>query len=48
MTQLHHYLNERGFISFRWAAIEKVTSGITTVEEVQRVLPHSAIHRKIP
>lgn len=47
MTHLHHYLHERGFISFRWAAIEKVTSGITTVEEVQRVLPHSAIHRKI-
>ena len=45
MTQLHRYLIEKGFTSFRLAAIEKVASGITTVEEVQRVLPHSALHR---
>lgn len=47
MPQLHRYLVEKGFISFRLAAIEKVASGITTVEEVQRVLPHSALHRKV-
>jgi type II secretory ATPase GspE/PulE/Tfp pilus assembly ATPase PilB-like protein len=47
MTQLHRYLREIEFDSFRVAAIEKVTSGITTVEEVLRVLPHSALHRRI-
>jgi type II secretory ATPase GspE/PulE/Tfp pilus assembly ATPase PilB-like protein len=43
MTQLHHYLHEIQYNSFRVAAIEKVTAGITTVEEVRRVLPHSAL-----
>ncbi|OCQ95583.1 general secretion pathway protein GspE [Oscillatoriales cyanobacterium USR001] len=47
MIQLHKYLTEKGFTSFRLAAIEKVENGVTTVEEVQRVLPHSALHRKI-
>lgn len=47
MVQLHRYLNERGFISFRSVAIEKVTKGVTTVEEVQRVLPHSALLHKM-
>ena len=42
MTQLQRYLKQNGFVSFRTAAIEKVTQGITTVEEVQRVLPRSA------
>jgi hypothetical protein len=46
MTQLHRYLNESGFDSFRVAAIEKVTTGITTVQEVLRVLPYSAMRRK--
>lgn len=46
MTQLHRYLNESGFDSFRVAAIEKVTTGITTVKEVLRVLPYSAMRRK--
>jgi len=45
MAHLNHYLLETGFHSFRMAAIAKVTSGITTVEEVLRVLPHSALHR---
>lgn len=45
MTQLHRYLAETSFDSFRRAAIEKVTCGITTVEEVLRVLPHSALNR---
>lgn len=46
MTQLHRYLNEIKFASFRMAAIEKVTSGITTIQEVLRVLPHSAMRRR--
>jgi type II secretory ATPase GspE/PulE/Tfp pilus assembly ATPase PilB-like protein len=43
MTQLHRYLKESGFITFRDAAIEKVSQGITTVEEVRRVLPRSVL-----
>jgi type II secretory ATPase GspE/PulE/Tfp pilus assembly ATPase PilB-like protein len=46
MTQLHRYLAEINFDSFRVAAIAKITAGITTVEEVLRVLPHSAMRRK--
>ena len=45
MTDLQRYLKQTGFVSFRIAAIEKVTQGITTVEEVQRVLPRSALYR---
>jgi type II secretory ATPase GspE/PulE/Tfp pilus assembly ATPase PilB-like protein len=46
MTQLHRYLNQIKFDSFRMAAIEKVTQGVTTPTEVLRVLPHSALYRK--
>ncbi len=46
MTQLHRYLDEIKFDSFRVAAIEKVTRGVTTLSEVLRVLPHSALSRK--
>jgi type II secretory ATPase GspE/PulE/Tfp pilus assembly ATPase PilB-like protein len=46
LTQLHHYLGEMGFESFRKAAIAKVTAGITTITEIQRVLPYSALHRR--
>jgi type II secretory ATPase GspE/PulE/Tfp pilus assembly ATPase PilB-like protein len=46
MTKLHRYLNEIKFDSFRIAAIEKVTQGITTLTEVLRVLPHSALSRQ--
>ncbi len=46
MTQLYHYLDESDFVSFRKAAIEKVTTGVTTISEVLRVLPHSALHRR--
>jgi type II secretory ATPase GspE/PulE/Tfp pilus assembly ATPase PilB-like protein len=46
MTQLHRYLNEIHFDSFRLAAIEKVTAGVTTLAEVLRVLPHSALSKK--
>ena len=46
MTQLQHYVNEANFDSFRVAAIKKVTSGVTTVQEVLRVLPHSSLYSK--
>ncbi|MGB0564422.1 MAG: GspE/PulE family protein [Spirulinaceae cyanobacterium] len=46
MTDLHRYLRQIKFASFRLAAIEKVTSGVTTAEEVSRVLPYSALGRK--
>ncbi|HEY9671530.1 MAG TPA: GspE/PulE family protein [Waterburya sp.] len=46
MTQLHRYLNQIKFDSFRMAAIEKVTQGVTTLAEVLRVLPHSALYRQ--
>ncbi|MBD2260554.1 GspE/PulE family protein [Pseudanabaena sp. FACHB-2040] len=45
MTQLHRHLHKVGFMSFRTAAIEKVLTGVTTVEEVLRVLPRSALIR---
>jgi type II secretory ATPase GspE/PulE/Tfp pilus assembly ATPase PilB-like protein len=45
MTQLHRYLRDIKFISFGAAAREKVTTGVTTVEEVLRVLPRSAFAR---
>jgi type II secretory ATPase GspE/PulE/Tfp pilus assembly ATPase PilB-like protein len=45
-TQLNHCLNENNFDSFRVAAIEKVLTGVTTLPEILRVLPHSALHRK--
>jgi general secretion pathway protein E len=46
ITHMNAYLNEVEFDSFRLAAIDKVTSGITTVEEVQRVLPRSSLQYK--
>ncbi|WP_036531400.1 GspE/PulE family protein [Neosynechococcus sphagnicola] len=46
ITQLNRYLQERNYDSFRKAAILKVTSGVTTISEVLRVLPHSALYRK--
>jgi type II secretory ATPase GspE/PulE/Tfp pilus assembly ATPase PilB-like protein len=46
MTELHCHLNANGFESFRVAAIEKVITGKTTVAELLRVLPHSALYRR--
>jgi type II secretory ATPase GspE/PulE/Tfp pilus assembly ATPase PilB-like protein len=43
-TQLHRYLRDINFASFRTAAIEKVTNGLTTVQEILRVLPRSALY----
>jgi general secretion pathway protein E/type IV pilus assembly protein PilB len=46
LTQLHRYLGQIEFESFRVAAIAKISQGITTVQEVLRVLPHSAMRRR--
>ncbi|PZU91053.1 MAG: type II/IV secretion system protein [Pseudanabaena sp.] len=46
MTQLTQYLQTIDFQSFRKAAIAKVMSGVTTIAEVLRVLPRSALARK--
>ncbi|MCY6494268.1 GspE/PulE family protein [Leptolyngbya sp. GGD] len=46
MTQLNHYLQEIEFDSFRVAAIEKITQGVTTIDEIKRVLPFSALHSR--
>lgn len=45
MSQLHQYLEHIQFGSFRVAAIEKIITGVTTLSEVLRVLPHSALYR---
>ena len=44
MTQLRHYLQHIEFESFRRAAIAKVCAGVTTVDEVCRVLPRSVLN----
>jgi general secretion pathway protein E len=41
-VQLDRFLSDRNYASFRAAALEKVMSGVTTVSEVLRVIPHSA------
>jgi type II secretory ATPase GspE/PulE/Tfp pilus assembly ATPase PilB-like protein len=46
MTQLMRYLHSNDFQSFRQAAIAKVMSGITTIAEVLRVLPRSALAKR--
>jgi type II secretory ATPase GspE/PulE/Tfp pilus assembly ATPase PilB-like protein len=46
LTQLHRYLHQCGFESFRKAAIAKVTAGLTTMAEIRRVLPYSAFNRR--
>lgn len=46
ITELKRYLYGSGFVSFRVAAIEKVMAGLTTVEEVHRVLHRNALRRK--
>jgi type II secretory ATPase GspE/PulE/Tfp pilus assembly ATPase PilB-like protein len=43
LTELTNYLNESQFDSFRKAAIAKVTTGITTIAEIRRVLPASKL-----
>jgi type II secretory ATPase GspE/PulE/Tfp pilus assembly ATPase PilB-like protein len=46
VPELQRYLSASGFASFRTAAIAKVTAGLTTVDEVKRVLPFSALSRR--
>jgi type II secretory ATPase GspE/PulE/Tfp pilus assembly ATPase PilB-like protein len=46
MTQLNEYLQTIDFQSFRKAAIAKVMSGVTTIAEVLRVLPRSALIKR--
>lgn len=46
MTHLNNYMSQINFDSFRIAAIEKVTTGLTTVAEVLRVIPQSALYHK--
>ena len=43
ITQMRRYLKETDFTSFRKAATDKVIAGKTTVAEVVRVLPRSAM-----
>ena len=47
VTELRRYLKDTDFMSFRKAATDKVTLGKTTVDEVVRVLPRSAMHYKL-
>ncbi len=47
VVQMNRYLDESEFASFKVAAVEKVTAGITTVEEILRVLPRSALQRRV-
>jgi type II secretory ATPase GspE/PulE/Tfp pilus assembly ATPase PilB-like protein len=47
VIDLRRYLRKIQFDSFLVAAITKVQSGITTVEEIRRVLPHSALCWKV-
>lgn len=46
MTNLYDSLSQSNYHSFREAAIEKVTAGVTTLKEVLRVLPHSALSER--
>lgn len=45
ITQINRYLSEIDFDSFRRAAIAKLNAGITTSDEILRVLPRSSLHR---
>jgi len=42
-TQLDLYLRSIDFQSFRVAAVEKVMQGVTTIKEILRVIPRSAL-----
>jgi general secretion pathway protein E len=46
LTQMKRYLNSIDFPSFRKAAVNKLITGVTTTDEVLRVLPRSALIRK--
>ena len=44
INEMQDYLNKINFDSFRLAAIEKVKTGVTTVEELRRVVPYNIMH----
>lgn len=46
-AELRKYLLTTNFYSFRLAAIEKVIQGITTVEEIRRVLPQTVLNQEV-
>ncbi|MEL6333113.1 MAG: ATPase, T2SS/T4P/T4SS family, partial [Cyanobacteria bacterium J06626_26] len=48
IIDLNRYLRETDFMSFRQAAIEKVFAGVTSIDEVFRVLPRSALRVTSP
>ncbi|NET30609.1 MAG: type II/IV secretion system protein [Cyanothece sp. SIO1E1] len=48
MTQLHRHLQQVNFTSFRVSAIDKVLAGTTTIDEVLRVVPRTALRRQPP
>lgn len=43
LTQLNHYLHSTDYPCFRLAATAKLAEGVTTVEEIKRVLPSNAL-----
>ncbi|MFM7885222.1 MAG: hypothetical protein ACKPCM_00680 [Pseudanabaena sp.] len=46
MAQLTRYLYNSDFQSFREAALTKLSSGVTTIAEILRVLPHYALTKR--
>ncbi|HBB31319.1 MAG TPA: type II/IV secretion system protein [Cyanobacteria bacterium UBA8803] len=47
ITQMQRYLKKINFDSFRKAGMEKVMAGVTTVEELKRVLSDSVMHPQV-
>ena len=47
LPQLQQYLYQNRFESFRSSALAKVMSGVTTVDEVRRVLPYSSLSQRL-
>jgi type II secretory ATPase GspE/PulE/Tfp pilus assembly ATPase PilB-like protein len=47
LPQLQQYLYQNEFDSFRQGAIAKVMTGITTIDEIRRVLPYSALSQRV-
>jgi type II secretory ATPase GspE/PulE/Tfp pilus assembly ATPase PilB-like protein len=47
LHELKHYLHNIEYDCFRVSAIEKVTKGITTIEEIKRVLPYSVLRQPV-
>jgi type II secretory ATPase GspE/PulE/Tfp pilus assembly ATPase PilB-like protein len=47
LPELQQYLYQNEFDSFRQGAIAKVMAGITTIDEIRRVLPYSALSQRV-